>query len=60
MTERLTWGDFQRAAEADGWRVLGEGACVIPDVLPFWRAVLGYVDRDDGGEDLLDPRGLGR
>jgi 4a-hydroxytetrahydrobiopterin dehydratase len=148
MTEWLTWGDFQRAAEADGWRVLGEGACaffrtgslaagvqlaqsiselpdldahrpdidlrhdgvtvrlvtvtedsyglsdrdlelagaisaiarehgaapdpsnvqafqiaidalVIPDVLPFWRAVLGYADRDDGGEDLLDPRARG-
>jgi 4a-hydroxytetrahydrobiopterin dehydratase len=29
------------------------------DVLPFWRAVLGYRDRDDGGEDLIDPRGRG-
>ena len=28
-------------------------ALVIPDVMPFWRAVLGY--RDVGGEDLLDP-----
>jgi 4a-hydroxytetrahydrobiopterin dehydratase len=34
-------------------------ALVIPDVLPFWRAVLGYLDRDDGGEDLLDPRRRG-
>ena len=34
-------------------------ALVIPDVLPFWRAVLGYVDRDRGGEDLIDPRGRG-
>ncbi len=148
MTEWLRWRNFQRAVEADGWRVLGEGACayfhtgslaagvrlarsiselpdldahrpdidlrhdgvtvrlvtitedsfglsdrdlelagrisaiarelgatadpsnvqtfqvaidalVIPDVLPFWRAVLGYVDRDEGGEDLLDPRGRG-
>jgi 4a-hydroxytetrahydrobiopterin dehydratase len=28
-------------------------ALVIPDVLPFWRAVLGY--EQVGGEDLLDP-----
>jgi 4a-hydroxytetrahydrobiopterin dehydratase len=27
---------------------------VIPDVLPFWRAVLGYQEVDD--EDLVDPR----
>lgn len=27
------------------------------DVLPFWRAVLGYQDRGDNpGEDLIDPR----
>lgn len=31
-------------------------ALVIPDVLPFWRAVLGY-DVDD--EDLLDPHMVG-
>jgi 4a-hydroxytetrahydrobiopterin dehydratase len=34
-------------------------ALVIPEVLPFWRAVLGYVDRDAEGEDLIDPRGRG-
>jgi 4a-hydroxytetrahydrobiopterin dehydratase len=28
-------------------------ALVIPDVLPFWRAVLGY--REVGDEDLVDP-----
>jgi 4a-hydroxytetrahydrobiopterin dehydratase len=28
-------------------------ALVIPDVLPFWRAVLGYRRVDD--EDLIDP-----
>jgi 4a-hydroxytetrahydrobiopterin dehydratase len=28
-------------------------ALVIPDVLPFWRAVLGY--QQVGDEDLLDP-----
>ena len=28
-------------------------ALVIPDVLPFWRAVLGY--QEVGDEDLLDP-----
>lgn len=148
MTEWIRWRPFQEAVEADGWRIVGEGACaffrtgsleeglrfaqaiaelpnldahhpdidlrhdgvtmrlvtitedsfglsdrdlelareisaiaraqgltpdpsmiqtfqvaidalVIPEVLPFWRAVLGYVDRDDGGEDLLDPRGRG-
>jgi 4a-hydroxytetrahydrobiopterin dehydratase len=25
-------------------------------VKPFWRAVLGYVDRPDSPEDLVDPR----
>jgi 4a-hydroxytetrahydrobiopterin dehydratase len=28
-------------------------ALVIPEVMPFWRAVLGY--REDGDEDLIDP-----
>ena len=28
-------------------------ALVIPDVMPFWRAVLGYRQVDD--EDLIDP-----
>ena len=32
-------------------------ALVGPDVVPFWRAVLGY--RQVGDEDLLDPRGRG-
>jgi len=31
----------------------------IPRVKPFWRAVLGYRDRDDSPEDLVDPRGRG-
>ena len=32
-------------------------AHVIADVLPFWRALLGYEDRGDNpGEDLIDPR----
>jgi len=29
-------------------------ALVIPDVLPFWQAVLGYLKVDDA--DLIDPR----
>jgi len=33
-------------------------ALVIPDVLPFWRAVLGYEYRADSPEeDLIDPLG---
>jgi 4a-hydroxytetrahydrobiopterin dehydratase len=32
-------------------------ALVHPDVMPFWRAVLGY--RQVGEEDLLDPRSSG-
>jgi 4a-hydroxytetrahydrobiopterin dehydratase len=32
-------------------------ARVHADILPFWRAVLGYRDRGDNpGEDLIDPR----
>src|SRR3989442_7331124 len=31
----------------------------IPQVKPFWRAVLGYQDREDSPEDLVDPRGRG-
>lgn len=34
-------------------------ALVLPEVMPFWRTVLGYEDRDPGGEDLIDPRGRG-
>jgi 4a-hydroxytetrahydrobiopterin dehydratase len=34
-------------------------ALVHPDVIPFWRAVLGYRDRDPEGEDLIDPLGRG-
>ena len=32
-------------------------ALVGPEVMPFWRAVLGY--REMGDEDLVDPRGRG-
>jgi 4a-hydroxytetrahydrobiopterin dehydratase len=33
------------------------GAPVIAEVMPFWRAVLGYVPRiDSPDEDLVDPR----
>ena len=32
-------------------------ALVIPEVMPFWRAVLGY--RQVGDEDLLDPNAQG-
>ncbi|WP_154674179.1 VOC family protein [Nakamurella lactea] len=32
-------------------------AVVSSEVMPFWRAVLGYVERGD--EDLDDPRGSG-
>ena len=32
-------------------------ALVIPEVLPFWRAVLGYKDEDD--EDIFDPHSKG-
>ncbi len=32
-------------------------ALVAADVVPFWRAVLGY--QDDGPEDLVDPSGRG-
>jgi 4a-hydroxytetrahydrobiopterin dehydratase len=31
----------------------------ILKVKPFWRAVLGYQDREDSPEDLVDPRGRG-
>jgi 4a-hydroxytetrahydrobiopterin dehydratase len=35
-------------------------ALVSLDVLPFWRAVLGYRERvDSPEEDLVDPRGRG-
>ncbi|GGR26801.1 VOC family protein [Streptomyces roseolus] len=30
-------------------------ALVLPEVLPFWRAVLGYEDRAGSDEDLIDP-----
>ncbi|MGW1270875.1 VOC family protein [Streptomyces sp. NPDC002491] len=34
-------------------------ALVGPDVMPFWRALLGYRDRADSGEDLIDPHRRG-
>jgi 4a-hydroxytetrahydrobiopterin dehydratase len=35
-------------------------ALVGPEVMPFWRAVLGYEYRGDSpDEDLIDPRGRG-
>jgi 4a-hydroxytetrahydrobiopterin dehydratase len=34
-------------------------ALAIPKVKPFWRSVLGYQDRADSPEDLVDPRGRG-
>jgi 4a-hydroxytetrahydrobiopterin dehydratase len=34
------------------------GATVTAEVMPFWRAVLGYEPRRDSpDEDLVDPRG---
>jgi 4a-hydroxytetrahydrobiopterin dehydratase len=36
------------------------GATSRPEVMPFWRAVLGYEPRvDSPAEDLVDPRGRG-
>jgi 4a-hydroxytetrahydrobiopterin dehydratase len=36
------------------------GAAVRAEVMPFWRAVLGYEPRRDSpAEDLVDPRGRG-
>ena len=36
------------------------GAPVTAEVMPFWRAVLGYEPRADSpDEDLVDPRGRG-
>ena len=32
-------------------------ALVLPDVMPFWRAVLGY--HEEGDADLVDPRSEG-
>jgi 4a-hydroxytetrahydrobiopterin dehydratase len=35
-------------------------ALVVPEVMPFWRAVLGYEHRaDNPDEDLVDPHGRG-
>jgi 4a-hydroxytetrahydrobiopterin dehydratase len=36
------------------------GAVDIGRVMPFWRALMGYVPRADSpGQDLVDPRGIG-
>ncbi|GHJ43943.1 hypothetical protein Cs7R123_12850 [Catellatospora sp. TT07R-123] len=34
-------------------------ALVGPQVVPFWRALLGYADRAGSPEDLIDPRRRG-
>ncbi len=35
------------------------GATATAEVMPFWRAVLGYEPRGDSPDDLVDPRGRG-
>ncbi|NJD29617.1 MAG: Pterin-4-alpha-carbinolamine dehydratase [Chloroflexi bacterium] len=36
------------------------GAVDIPKILPFWKALLGYVERPDSpAEDIVDPRDRG-
>ena len=36
------------------------GALAVPEVMPFWHAVLGYEQRGDSpDEDLVDPRSRG-
>jgi 4a-hydroxytetrahydrobiopterin dehydratase len=34
-------------------------ALVGPDVVSFWRALLGYQERANSAEDLIDPRRRG-
>lgn len=34
-------------------------ALVGVNAIPFWRALLGYQDRGDSPEDLIDPRWRG-
>jgi 4a-hydroxytetrahydrobiopterin dehydratase len=67
-TKPITPRRFHEAAGVEDWRVLGEGACaqvsidalVSAEVMPFWRAVLGYEYRADSpDEDLVDPRDRG-
>jgi 4a-hydroxytetrahydrobiopterin dehydratase len=73
MTETITPQQFHEADGVEDWRVVFEGACADPtvvqtvqvaidalvhsQVMPFWRAVLGY--REVGDEDLVDPHGRG-
>ncbi len=38
---------------------LGIDALVVPEVLPFWQAVLGYRDRGEGTTNIIDPRDHG-
>ena len=35
------------------WRRVTIDALDLATVMPFWRAVLGYVDRDDGPEERI-------
>jgi 4a-hydroxytetrahydrobiopterin dehydratase len=67
MTERITARQVSAAAQALG--IMADPAAVqlvnvtidalvLADVLPFWRAVLGY--RQVGDDYLLDPSGRGQ
>jgi len=61
LAQRVSRIAHERGVNADPSRVqtvqVAIDAHVPADVLPFWRAVLGYDAA--GGEDLLDPRGRG-
>jgi 4a-hydroxytetrahydrobiopterin dehydratase len=63
LAERISAVARERGLPADPASLQNVQVCVdalvIADVLPFWRAVLGYVDRGDTPEDLIDPRARG-
>jgi 4a-hydroxytetrahydrobiopterin dehydratase len=54
--------DFGLSADASAVQsvIIIPGSAVPAEVMPFWRAVLGYEPRADSpGEDLVDPRSRG-
>ena len=64
LARRISWVAREQGLEADPSSV--QSLLVIPgaqstaEVLPFWKAVLGYAPRADSpDEDLVDPRSRG-
>src|SRR5438874_2509447 len=60
MTKQITPTQFHDADGVEDWRVVGDGVCAYFRTGSFAAgARLGYADRADSPEDLVDPHRRG-